>query len=156
MDQHNQLIEQLYEHLAVFKRAMMGSRDQLLGELQLTRTQIEVIMRLGETDSQTVGDLAACLAVTHSAATQTIETLVKRGLIERLADDHDRRIVRTRLSAAGKQLATGLHASRLERMNEVFGSLADDDLRLMISVIVKLTGQFERRATKPKEMTDAL
>ena len=138
-----QLITTLYEALAGFKRVMMRSRDQLLGELQLTRTQIEVLMLLGETDNQTIGDLAGRLAVTHSASTQTVETLVKRDLVERTADTSDRRVVRTKLSATGKKLVAKLHKSRMQRMTEVFTGLTDDELKMMILVLERLTRQFD-------------
>ena len=138
-----QLITTLYEALAGFKRVMMRSRDQLLGELQLTRTQIEVLMLLGETDNQTIGDLAGRLAVTHSASTQTVETLVKRDLVERSADTTDRRVVRTKLSATGRKLVAKLHKSRMQRMTEVFTGLTDDELKMMILVLERLTRQFD-------------
>lgn len=143
MNQHQQLIEQLYDALAQLKRVMMRTRDQLLGELQLTRTQIEVLMLLVGNDGQTIGDLAGSLAVTTSASTQTVETLVKRGLVERAADDTDRRIVRARLSAAGRQLAERLHKARVERMRQVFADLSDEDLTVMISVLARLEQQFD-------------
>lgn len=143
MNQHKQLISELYEAMADFKRTMMRSRDQLLGELQLTRTQIEVMMLLADKDNQTIGELATSLAVTHSASTQTVETLVKRGLVERTPDKTDRRIVRTSLGAEGHALANRLHVGRMARMNEVFADMSDDELKLMIMVLERLASQFE-------------
>jgi len=139
---HDQLLDQLQHELGALKRVMLGSREQLLGKLQLTRTQIEVLMALVMGGTQTVGDIAAGLAVSHSAATQTIETLVKRGLVERTPDERDRRIVRTSLSPDGQALADRLRRGRTKRMNTVFGALRDEELELMIKVVQQLATQF--------------
>jgi DNA-binding MarR family transcriptional regulator len=155
MDKHQRLIDGLYAELADFKRVLNGARDQLMGQLGLTRSQIEILM-LGAVDAaQTVGDVAKCLAVTHSAATQTIETLVKRGLARRVPDANDRRMVRVELTADGRQLADRLHQARRERVGHVMAGLTDDELILMTSVIKRLAAQFDP-ATNPKENPRAL
>jgi DNA-binding MarR family transcriptional regulator len=125
------------------KRAMMRTRDQLLGELQLTRTQIEVIFFLSEDENQTIGDIAERLAVTHSAATQTVEALVKRGFIARAPDPDDRRIVRIALNPAGNALAKQLHQGRKARMQAVFAGLTEEQLELMITVLNQVNRQLD-------------
>jgi DNA-binding MarR family transcriptional regulator len=67
---------------------------------------------------------------------------VKRELVERFDDNSDRRIVRIRLSTSGRMLADNLHQQHLGRMNKVFSGLSDEELHVMLSVLSRLTQQF--------------
>jgi DNA-binding MarR family transcriptional regulator len=154
MNQREQLIAALYAELGSFKRVLMGARDQLMCELQLSRNQVEVLLLLTESNELTVGDIAARQSVTHSASTQTVETLVKRGLVLRESDTRDRRIVRVRLTDAGKKLTHQLHQQRIARMNQVVDGLTDIELELMVSVMRKLRDQFDPETNQ--ETPDAL
>jgi DNA-binding MarR family transcriptional regulator len=152
MTDTNHHINELMTALADLKRVMLRSRDQLFGDLQLTRTQIEVLFLLGEHGDQTIGELASCLAVTHSASTQTVETMLNRGLVERTADPADRRIVRVNLSATGKELAGQLHKERLRRLHDAFGGLSKTEMAVMTKVLTRLTAKFtDPVPTKTKE-----
>ncbi|MBW4061057.1 MarR family transcriptional regulator [Candidatus Saccharibacteria bacterium] len=142
MNNHEQSISELYEHLGELKRMMMRTRDQMLGEHQLTRTQVEVMAALRHNGDQTIGEVADYLGVTHSASTQTVETMVKRGLVERFNDATDRRIVRIKLTSEGIVLADTLYQSHLGHMKAVFSDLSEDELRVMITVLSRLTRQF--------------
>jgi DNA-binding MarR family transcriptional regulator len=147
MNNHDILLDNLYTEMSLVKRTMMVRRGQMLGELSLTRTQVEVLNLLDERIQLSVSELAVCLAVTHSATTQTIEALVKRGLVERRADDHDRRIVQVLLSKEGKRLAAQQQASRREWLKTTFGSLRDDELEVMITVMKKMASHVTPSAT---------
>lgn len=135
------LLTELAATMSSVKRLMMRSRDVMLGDLQLTKTQVEIVMLLHDKDDQTVGDLADSLGVTQSAATQTIETLVKRDLIARVADQNDRRMVRIQLAPAGAELAGQLHAHRAERMRTLFEGLSNEELLVMTNVLRRLEHQ---------------
>ena len=147
MNNSEPLISELYQSLSELKRVAMRTREQMLGEHQLTRTQIEVMAVLRGAKHQTIGEVAEYLGVTHSASTQTIETLVKRGLVERFDDDNDRRIVRLALSADGRQLAESLYASHIARLNQAFAGLSEAELTVLISALKRLTHQFNETKT---------
>lgn len=54
--------------------------------------------------SRTPGGLTAWLGQTKGSVSQTINTLIRKGLVSRNGDDSDRRIVRLALTAAGETL----------------------------------------------------
>jgi DNA-binding MarR family transcriptional regulator len=69
----------------------------------LTMPQIRVLYFLGRQGHASVGEVAAEMGVTQPSATETLEKLVRAGLVVRTADTSDRRIVRNALTAAGRE-----------------------------------------------------
>lgn len=155
MNTSDQLLDTLYSELTALKRVMMSSRSHVLGELALTRTQVEVLTALGEKDDRTVSEIADHLMVSHSAATQTIETMVKRGLVGRSADMVDRRIVRAILTSDGRQLADTLCAGRKNWFYESMEGLTEAELELMITAFRTMSKQFSNPNVSVKEKTSA-
>ena len=89
--------------MAALKLAMTGAKERFSEGLQLTRTQLEILMMLSA-EPLTTGQLAKRLYLTQSAVTQTVDTLVRRDLIQRRTDPHDRRITRLSLSPPGQDI----------------------------------------------------
>src|SRR5689334_22025941 len=121
-------IQRLEAAMTLLKRAHMTAREDLSQGFQLTRTQLEILVMFGEQATWTVGELAMRLGLTPSAITQTVETLVRRGLVDRRPDDHDRRVIRLELGAAGHELTARLHALRHARMQAIADILTDAEI----------------------------
>jgi len=68
----------------------------------LTMPQIRVLYFLGRQGQASVGEVAAEMGVTQPSATETLEKLVRAGLVERTPDAGDRRVVRNALTPAGR------------------------------------------------------
>src|SRR5271165_634207 len=52
----------------------------------------------------TIGHLAECLQIQHHSAVELVDRLVKRGLIQRIRGEEDRREVHVKLTAKGERL----------------------------------------------------
>ena len=70
----------------------------------LTMAQLRVLFYLGRSDPASVGEVATGLGISQPSATETLDKLVRAGLVERRADPQDRRVTRNLLSAAGKEM----------------------------------------------------
>jgi DNA-binding MarR family transcriptional regulator len=151
MESRQHILDQLGQQMQAFKRAMMGAQGQFLTELQLTRSQLELLFVLSKSADQTVGDIAAQLHLTTSSVTQTSETLVKRGFVGRIHDQQDRRVVRLRLSPAGQKLTDGISRRRKDWLAQMAADATDAELQAMLSVVSKLTNRLEAQATAAKE-----
>ena len=68
----------------------------------LTMPQVRVLYFLGRQGQASVGEVAAEMGVTQPTATETLEKLVRAGLVERTPDACDRRVVRNTLTPAGR------------------------------------------------------
>ena len=79
--------------------------------------------------------LADELDVALPNATGIVARMVERGIVQRLPDERDRRIVRISLTDAGRDLITEMEAGRRQRMTRLIGLLdATQQQRLLQSV----------------------
>jgi DNA-binding MarR family transcriptional regulator len=70
----------------------------------LSMPHIRVLFFLGKSGPSSVGDVAAGVGVSQPSATETLDKLVRHGLVERRPDTADRRVVRNALTAAGREM----------------------------------------------------
>src|SRR5918994_1845991 len=79
--------------------------------------------------------LADELDVALPNATGIVARMVERGIVQRLPDDRDRRVVRVSLTDAGRDLIDEMEAGRRERMTRLIGLLdSTQQLRLLQTV----------------------
>lgn len=116
-------------------------RQQDEGELTATlRSALATIDRQGPL---TLGELAVAEHVAPPTVTKVVGKLEERGLIERAADDVDRRVVRVEVTPAGRRL---LDVDRRRRATWLAARLdeLDDDERAAVEaavpVLERLTG----------------
>jgi len=122
------------------RQAMAGARHRMGEGIQLTRTQLEVVLLLAG-GPKTTGELARALFVTQSAVTQTIDTLVRQSLVERRPDEDDRRVVRLWLSPDGRHLTKRLCDLRRRHIQSLVAKLTAGEIEALISIARKLTEQ---------------
>jgi DNA-binding MarR family transcriptional regulator len=130
-------IERLEAAMSQIKRAFVAAREDLRQGLELTRTQLEIILMFFDEPVWTIGALAERLALTPGAVTQTVETLVRRELIARQPDETDRRIIRLHLGPAGRQLTNHLRRHRLATMHSLADALTDAEVDAFVAATHK-------------------
>ncbi len=72
-------------------------------------------------------DLAERLRIAPRSATDVVDQLESRGLVERAADPADRRAVRIRLTDGGRGLLRRVHEARRTEAADFFAVLAPAD-----------------------------
>jgi DNA-binding MarR family transcriptional regulator len=83
-------------------------------------------------------ELAQALSVTPSSATQLVDRLVRMGLVERLREDEDRRLVRVQLSdAARRRFEETLHL-HLRGLAALTETLADEELATLVELLARI------------------
>ena len=84
---------------ALWRELVIGFASQL-GELRLGFTQLAALYVLADGSTLTVGELAESINRSPSATSRLIDGLVKRRLVERKAEEEDRRQKTLRLTHA--------------------------------------------------------
>lgn len=82
----------------------------------------------GVAPGPTVGDLAEFLVVRHHTAVEAIDRAQQLGLVERIGDSEDQRVVRVRLTREGEERLRSLteqHLAELGRLAPSFSDLWD-------------------------------
>lgn len=98
----------------------------------VTVTQLRLLYFLGRCGPASVGEVAAALSVAQSSATEILDRLVRAGLVARMADPADRRVVRSVLTDAGREVTEGPWALRRTVLATALRSLSADEREAII------------------------
>jgi len=90
-------------------------------------------------------NLARTLGVTSAAVSQTVESLVRAGLVDRTPDPDDRRAVLIRISAKGRRLLMAWQTAAERLMAELYEGVPPEDADAFFRVLRRLNGELDRR-----------
>jgi len=123
-------------------RRLLGFRTELRRFLRwsedearaagLTPAQHQLLLAVrGHADpaGPTIGELAEYLVLRHHSVVELIDRAAKAGLVERVGDEADHRVVRLQLTRRGEQAIeqlSRLHLEELRRLAPLLGSLEGD------------------------------
>ncbi|MBI2872630.1 MAG: MarR family transcriptional regulator [Chloroflexi bacterium] len=136
-DRFVELMEQMYGQM----------RSRPVGEwqdLELTMPQVRTLVLLRQGPKR-MSDIAAYLGVGLSSATSMIDRLVGKGLVERVPDPADRRVVTCRLTPRGEEQVE--HFWRIGRMKieQVASVLTLEELEIVVHAMEVLSVAISRR-----------
>jgi DNA-binding MarR family transcriptional regulator len=116
---------------------LLDSLDLLLKESGLGATQYNVlrILRGAEHDGICRNDLRDRMLTRMPDMTRLLDRLEETGLVVRSRDTEDRRMVLTRLTAAGRRLLDELDEPVNELHQRQLGHLTDTQLRTLIELL---------------------
>lgn len=101
-------------------------------ECNVTLGQMHILGFLKNHGPETMGGIAAWSKVAVSTMTENINRLVKLGLVQRVQDPRDRRIVRIRLSPKGQQVFKRQASQRKAVMMKLLQTLPEVEQRKLI------------------------
>ncbi|CAN7230835.1 MarR family winged helix-turn-helix transcriptional regulator [Pararhizobium sp. LjRoot235] len=91
-------------HVQRAARVLARKFDEALRPLDLTNGQFSLLMSLNRPDPPGMGPVAHLLAMDRTTLTAALKPLEKRGLLETMTDNKDRRLRRMKLTPAGHAL----------------------------------------------------
>jgi DNA-binding MarR family transcriptional regulator len=126
----------IYEFLSgarVFAKAVRdvieGAVLQEVAGAKLSMPQLKLLYLVAHVDSVTIGDAAAFLGVSSSAASKTVEKLVRRRLLRRSDIQGDRRSSRLSPTESSRRLLQMYEDARNRKAVEIFSQYSPDVLR---------------------------
>jgi DNA-binding MarR family transcriptional regulator len=130
------------ELLKLWGRLLRGSTKDmyvLLAELDLSMTQMKTLHILSECERElSVKELAEELAMSLPNASRTAEHLLKRGLLERREDEHDRRLQRIAATDAGREVVRRIETARLQGLESWAGDLSPEQRQKLLDALLTL------------------
>jgi DNA-binding MarR family transcriptional regulator len=119
----------------------------------ITLGQMEAMMLLHEAaESLTMGELAEALGMTPSSASQLVERLARLGLVERLREEGDRRVVRVVVTTGARRKFDAMVRVRLRALGQLTAALSDTELRTLVELLQKLGSPIAVQPTAEKEV----
>lgn len=120
----------------------------------LSITEIHTLVAIGKGRSKTMTHVANLLGINVSTLTTAINKLVKKGYVERLRDDDDRRIVRIHLTEEGVEAVKAHEAFHNDMISEALSHVPEEELPKFISSIDNMNKFLVMRSTMAHERTD--
>lgn len=140
----------LLDTLPKFVKKMFILVTPHLTDLQakITFGQIHVLHELGQRDLVSMSELANIFKVSLPSMTETIDKLVKLNLVERVADQNDRRLVLIRLSSEGNKTWQNIRAARENAVKQLTEKLSSEDIETVMkmeSIFKKMVDSIEEK-----------
>ncbi len=136
---------QQFVELAGRIRSIMARRRYAAewSQFDLTMPQLRSLALLF-TGSQRMSEIAETLGTSLQATTSLIDRLVDKGLVERVSDVADRRVVICQLTPAGQREVERLHGISHARLEELVDVLTDDELAVVTEAFEIMARAAER------------
>jgi DNA-binding MarR family transcriptional regulator len=116
-----------------------ATRDVLLiVKGKVSPSQFAILRMLRQSGRSTVGGLADRLQVTLSGITALSDRLVEAGLVERVRDDQDRRVVWIDLSPGGRELIVELEGVKRKMVERYVEGLKDSEICKLNDILRKI------------------
>lgn len=130
----SQHLERLESALSRLTRTLAARAG---GETGLSPSQ-RIILRALSSDELQISDVAATLGVTLSAATGLIDRMARAGLVTRVRDQADRRVVWVRITEAGRAAFAEAERVRRQVLEEAVQPLGEAELERLVDLLEKL------------------
>jgi MarR family transcriptional regulator, 2-MHQ and catechol-resistance regulon repressor len=109
--------------------------------LNMNLTDFAILELLLHKGAQPINAIGAKLNLTSGSMTTAIDRLTKRGLVERMGDQSDRRTKLVELTAAGKTLISKAFKDHKAHMDAAAADLSVEERERLISLLKKLGGR---------------
>ncbi len=132
-----QLIQSIIENMAKCQRPAIKHGWKELG---LSHAQMGMLYLLHYHPQTSVKEAADFLGISKSAATQLLDPLADKNLVQRQDDPKDRRIVRLSLTAKGSQELKKMAKHKYAGLRTAMGNLSSQELEQLNRLYKKMTG----------------
>ena len=116
----------------VFRMARLLRQQDDSGYAPALLTALAVVDREGPL---TLGELAAQEQVSPPTITKVVDTLERHGFVERIRDEHDRRVWRVKATTRGKRQLERSRTRRTEWLANQLRGVTDDDLERIVAAL---------------------
>ena len=102
---------------------------------ELTFSQVEILNFIGFSGKKTMKDIAKYLKITPPSATLTIEEMEKKGLVKRINDKSDHRVVLITLSEKTKKVFASVCKQKELIFKEMISKLSEKEQKNLEHII---------------------
>jgi DNA-binding MarR family transcriptional regulator len=135
--------EPLVDAFWALSRKLRHMAQEALAEWDVTPSQARALAVLRRAGPQRLGELAEHLRIVPRSATEVVDALAERGLVERKPDPADRRATLVTLTAEGEEVATAIRAARKSGAGSLFAKLPDPDRAELARLLAALRAAAE-------------
>lgn len=112
--------------------------------INLTAEQFLVMDALWNQGEMTQQSIAYIIQKDKNSVTQFIDSLEKKGLVQRVVDASDRRVNKIQLSEEGLKMKDNTKRIAINAVNDIVDGIPEEDLRAFVKVLTKACDNIER------------
>ena len=135
-----EFVRLIEENMTTMDRLMDRVKSQMIRNVEYTRSQISVLVRLYVGGRALLKDIAYREFTTTPNLCATFKILESRGLVLREVDEHDRRNTWYSVTAAGADVAKKMIADFENIITDVFSNLSRDDENKLVAAMTTING----------------
>lgn len=128
--------------------ALMSYRRRAFCAHPLTREvsvpQVHVLMRLEEAGPLTVSELAHSLDISLPSASSIVDRMVEHGLVDRVRNEVDRRVVHVAISERGHAVVEQFGGPKSAQLRKLFVTMSPQELEHVIRGVEAVRRAVER------------
>jgi MarR family 2-MHQ and catechol resistance regulon transcriptional repressor len=152
MTNHEKLIQSLVHTLELSTTRSMHDWGHFVRDTGLSMPQVGLLMRLYHHGGCGVTEISRHSGVTNAAASQLVDRLVEKQLVERTEGQRDRRMKQLSLTAKGIQLVETSIKERYQWVGDLISHLSakeQEDLQNALPALVQALQALDASSEKP-------
>jgi DNA-binding MarR family transcriptional regulator len=130
--------EALSEALTAVARQLREKSAETLAPWDITPAHLRALRTLARHGTMRLSELSDRLQIAPRTATEVVDALQARGLVQRHADPADRRAVLVEVTERGADLLAEIRAARGTEAGRIFGRLGPADRAELARILGKL------------------
>lgn len=138
-----QMVDELLGCVHAFSTAVRDVLEedllQVVARGRLRVTQLKVLKLVALTQAHTIGDVAAFLGVSNTAASKAVDKLVRRRLLRRTEGHTDRRESELSLSVEGRRLLERYDSIKDQKLARLLEACTPEQLCTAVQTVDSLT-----------------
>jgi DNA-binding MarR family transcriptional regulator len=141
----NKFAEEMSVIIPRLHREFLRKQQRMLTSFDISFAQIGILHFLKDLRVCKMSEVAKMLSVTTSAATGQVDKLVRAGMLKRVYDSEDRRIINIRLTPKGKRTINTVIKERQKLMTDIFRHFTPNERASYLNIVKKMYGILTKR-----------
>lgn len=128
------------ELLRLVAKVVRQHGREILSQFDITPPQFDALLVVANHEGITMGELCQRMYLACSTATDLIDRMERAGLLERVRDPQDRRVVRLKVRPRGQEILNAVLEARRQYLAGVLRRLDDQELEDLTRRLRQLYG----------------
>ena len=124
---------------------MVKSSVGIMG-FAVNMSQLKAMTAFSEDSLLSMGELCKMANIKMPSMTEVVDRFEKEGILDRIRDDEDRRVVKVKMTEKGKKMHKEVLKRRADELTKIFGVLTTEDrtklvdsLKNVSEILIKVT-----------------
>ena len=124
----NQIVDDLYLFFPLFRKKLFKP-NKMLKEKKIPRSHYHILKVLKKKGELSISEISRMIHISKSNMTSLIDKLVVEGLVERLRDENDRRVINIAITEEGLHILDDWKKQSNNEIKMNLSSLSEEDLQ---------------------------